>query len=354
MEHYFNTNLGLEEEYQSPLPPHLVPEYREWMCQYLGVMGEVINSQQQDDLHYKTRERLRKSFYGEDMYAFDTISNQQVGFGKEYDYRLLFHTQECWVPGCSGNYFIFQAPLSYDQTRVRYMIVFNVGAYQHIPKVELKRENRKSFLTFLNWLQELNETADEIVLCGHSNGMVAATFTAFLLACLARINEDYFIHQQLVDYRTINEIVPDNDYRRIYLCNNVVNKLVVCGTGGFPLLFRTKEQFDTFYDILQGRYLHVCIGFQYADIIEVDPYIGSRNNLHNFDYHIYTYIDYPVTNEMLVSDAGETYYAGLGHPDRSDTNLKIEYVYNNDMFRFKTFLHNYLLYRRTLTWHFCR
>jgi hypothetical protein len=317
-------------------PPHLVPEYRDWMCMYLGVTGEVIRARKSIRLTEENRTHFRQSYYG-----------KHISTGRLYNYELLYYSSDCWVPGCTGNYFIFRV------TPTRFLIVFNIGHRRKIFKLE---ESKSKWIAIRNFLQRISEIvqmgAEEILLCGHSNGMASATFNAFLLICLARPDiGEYFINQGIIDPLFLENY---QEFTEWFKLNNIEDKLVVCGTSGFPVLFRTEEQFQVFYQAIRERYLHIGLATHSPEGLTMDTYmapvdpprsiweslfssriIDPSEMLHNFYYHIYAY-----PSIRAIKNVSKSYYAGLGYPE-------IEYLGDLD-------LHEFELCRTTLAWYFCQ
>jgi hypothetical protein len=301
---------------------------------YLGVTGEVIRARKSTQLSDENRAHFRQSYYGKHILA-----------GYSYLYELIYYSNDCWVPGCTGNYFIFRV------TPTRFLIVFNIGHRRKIFKLE---ETKSKWTAIRNFLQRISEIvqmgAEEIILCGHSNGMASATFNAFLLVCLARPDiSDYFINQGIIDPVFLEHYQDFTDW-----FTGLENKLIVCGTAGFPVLFRLEEQFQVFYQAIGERYLHIGLATHSPEgliadtfMAPVDPprslwenlfsskLIDPSERLHNFYYHLYAY-----PSIRAIKDVSKSYYAGLAYPG-------IEYLGDPD-------LHEFELCRTTLAWHFCR
>jgi len=338
MEQYINFNLSLEPT-DYIFPPHLVPEYRDWICRYLGVMGEIIKIYKETDLSEKSKKRLQQSFYGKEMHVYE--DEELYGFGREYEYELYHYSSDCWTPGCSGNYFIFRT------SDTQYMVVFNIGDRRPIKMVKLSERQENAFRDFLKHIHDIILLgAEEIVLCGHSNGMSSAIFTTFLLTFISRFatNEDtindYFIQQGLIDDSIFNVMPEFKDLGWIF---GLEQKLVVCGTAGFPILFQNREQFNIFCQSIGNRYLHIGLGYHYGkNDIQMDPFMRDQDELdiYNFDYHIYVYSEFPEKG----TSPSYSYYAELGNPERME--LSFEHRYG--------FLHEFELYRKTLALYFCR
>lgn len=342
--------------------PHLIPEHRDWVCRYIGVMGEVIKFNNLTAIE-KQKKRLRRSFYGREMHIFEDEKDENgFSFGRSYEYTLILYEQKCWVPGCGGNYFIFDiSPKSHPDfiPLKKFMVVFNTGGVEFVPNATITyKKERNAFIDFLTNIYDLilNYDADEIVLCGHSNGMSSATFTAFLLIIVSAYIEnndsllDFFYSEGLINKEIFNliDVILEMFGDNLEWLVGIRNKLVVCGTGGFPILFQTFEQFSAFTQEIGGRYIHIGLG--YGNIpIEIDPFMaplterfkGVTCTLYNFIFYIYTYPEHPSN-----LDPRQSYYAGSGDISRPDIFFR-----ERDVSRY---LHEFELYRRTLAWHFCR
>lgn len=278
-------------------PPHTIEFYRNMMCAYLGIMGEVIRNvdeKSKDVLRYaqttKGKTRLSKSFYGKSSEPY-----------LSFTYELVDVSHDCWTPGCAGTYFIFKINPS------EYIIVFNIGHRERIASTELTSNNIQHLIKFVGKiLGLLFSGAEKIVLCGHSNGMVSATFTSVLLMCLS----DYAFAYEFAQRGILkNEIY--NDVYKYYdpsLFFGITDKLCVCGTAGYPILFNEPQLFEYYFNALKGRYLHIGLGLKDHLNLPVELWVDyhmrpqsrepifvfggmykSATPIHNYMYHIYSY-----------------------------------------------------------------
>lgn len=344
-------------------PPHTIDVYRNMMCAYLGIMGEVIHNideRSKDILQYAQtstgKSRLSKSFYGQNKTEFEL---------KMFTYELIDVSHECWTPGCSGTYFIFRI------NPLEYMVVFNIGYRERIASTELSKRNLNHLVKFIGkFLGLLFNGAQKVLLCGHSNGMVSATFTSVILMCLA----DPMFASELAE----SGVLTNDIYHSIYgqydpsLFFGITEKICVCGTGGYPILFDRPELFDYYFKMLNGRYLHIGLGLKQLVMGKMDLWVdwhmrphnrqhiiggiyGTATALHNHLYHVYSYpYGYFLDTVRIKKSIFQSKYDG--HINRAEPSL-VEYEGINAATSFfedyEYELHMFNFYRVLLTPVFC-
>jgi hypothetical protein len=174
-----------------------------------------------------------------------------------------------------------QYPIHVIKKNKTIFICFDVGFRDYEP---LSSINFGNFLdTFDEILPEL-KLANQIVLCGHSNGMASATITAFLLLYLS--DDDYMINNQ-ISGEELKILDKDRDNYKFLKDKSIF----VVGTGGFPVLFDTSEKFKLFYNKLNGRYLHILSGFKHKNKYFIDNHAREMGILENFKFGYY-YTEY--------------------------------------------------------------
>jgi len=141
------------------------------------------------------------------------------------------------------------------------------------------------FEEFLEFLQKIiiDHTISQIILSGHSNGMVSATITAFLLLSI--------VHN---DYREASSKIIGSWDEKIQEWSaryTIPLSMFVVGTGGSPCLFTSQSEFKDFYNQLHGRYVHVVSGaiIPIGDqgIPYLDYYSSPIYDLHLYKYGVY-------------------------------------------------------------------
>ena len=128
----------------------------------------------------------------------------------------------------------------------------------------------------------------KIILCGHSNGMVVATFLAYILLILS-VGDD--ILQMLPKHHNVNKfinnintyILENNNINNEYdsdfsgkisgdilnfksLKNTIQNNIYICGTAGYPILWTTIEEFNIFNEFYKTKYIHIISAFNKYNI----------------------------------------------------------------------------------------
>ncbi len=146
----------------------------------------------------------------------------------------------------------------------------------------------------MNFMEEITTLlcdSDQIILCGHSNGMAAATLTSIIFLCF--MNLEYLMNPLNIDMfdnfrEKIIEKLPIYDFLS-------TKSLFVVGSGGFPLLFN-NEQFELYYKFIKGIYIHIVNGIfnettnkYYIDYF-TRPYIDLENKKYGIYYYKYPFV----------------------------------------------------------------
>lgn len=344
-------------------PPHLIEFYQNIMCVYLGIMGEVIHNIDENPrtiLKYAQtsagKSRLSQSFYGQ---------HTRVNPPKSFTYELIDVSDECWTPGCSGTYFIFRV------SPTEYAVVFNVGHRERIANTELTEPYVEYFIKFVGkFLGLIASGAERVLFCGHSNGMVSATLTSFMLMCLS----DATFASEFADSGIMTHSLYANVYQQYdpSLFFGITDSLCVCGTGAYPILFSEPEMFNYYFQTLNGRYLHVGLGLKQEILNQVDLWVDyymrphdterrwggffiPSTPLYNFLYHVYSYPYGYFLDTVRIKKFYRLDYTG--HINRADPDL-VEYeginagtgFFEND---YESELHMFNFYRVLLSNLFC-
>ena len=238
-------------------PPHEVPLYRRMMQLYLGIIPKVIASgghlRNETGQNIKSTDAItiiRTATQKKDTWD---LCGKTVTITAVYKDLMYFPNSlniTCFTPGCGNNY---TNNVHTFQIGTEIIVCFGVGSTDsNMIIVDMP-------IMFQKWLDQLliilnTNRINRILLCGHSNGMSAATIVAFILL--------YIKDQQII--RLFPEIYEHNKELFNYL-DSIRKKwtilknieLFVVGTAGFPVLFSTQEQFNLFYEMMGGRYLHI-------------------------------------------------------------------------------------------------
>jgi hypothetical protein len=158
---------------------------------------------------------------------------------------------------------------------------------------------------FQTWLDQLlkilnTNTINRIILCGHSNGMSSATIVAFMLL--------YIKNKKLIKlfpkiYKNNKEVFDylDSIRNKWDKLNNI--ELFVVGTAGFPVLFSTQKQFNLFYKMLSGRYLHIVMSRKpYSNVQELYDMCGFSRKFNRIDQYI-SIINTNVYRELAIKNS---------------------------------------------------
>ena len=177
---------------------------------------------------------------------------EDVNF-EEFKTDLLYYpisqSVPCFIPGCGGI-----RPVNIFTLDKLAIICFGIGVIENTYPVIITNVNL--FLIWLETIRDIVINCNQILLCGHSNGMNAATICTFILLYLknnsfmSEFTEFVELNKEL--FTELNKIKD----KWVFLENI---ELFIIGTGGFPCLFTNENQFKIFYDLLDGKYLHIVL-----------------------------------------------------------------------------------------------
>jgi hypothetical protein len=266
--------------------PHTIPLYRRMMQLYLGIIPKVIAS----------RGKLRNK-NGDNINSTDPITEirttsqkkdiwelcgRMVTITAEYKDLMYFPNSlniSCFIPGCDKRI----NSVHTFQIGNEIIVCFDVGSIHIDPDII---SEPKMFETWLDQLLIILTTTqiNRIILCGHSNGMSSATIVAFLLLYIKNkeiiklLSTIYQFNKNVFDYL-------DTIRSKWNILENI--QLFVVGTAGFPVLFSTQEQFNLFYKMIYGRYLHIVMSRKpYANIQELYDMCGFDPKFNRIDQNI--------------------------------------------------------------------
>lgn len=265
------------------------------------------------------------------------------------------------------------SPRFYDKT-------LEIDEYIYVDKTLYKPRYNEliSILSKIRAFLESNKY-EKIILCGHSNGIVVATFLAYILLILS---VDDNILQTLPKHHNVGKFITNiNNYilenNKVYnqdtkelsgkisseilnfkLLRNVIqNKIYICGTGGYPILWTKVEEFNIFNNFYKYKYIHIISAFhkynmqiydtmayynkfQYiyekvhnvlsdTTIIDKKPEIQKLYNLKNINYTYYNFgsiifnlVNHNKINCFLIDNI----FDKLKNIDIYNTKTNINYV----------------------------
>jgi len=278
--------------YYDITPPHLHNFYKNIVIDYIGIEGSVIyltdlfKSVDQELFTRKFNKIINKntktmnSYYGdltEDIKICNSynLSLQTIDKNTNRVYNYL-GSIDCFFNGCSNKQIYL-----FNRDDELY-ICFSTGEIQpdqHNTNINIMFNN--------NLIKNHIKSAkyNKINLFGHSNGMCAAQYTSFILF----INSDDDIYQY---YEKRNYPVKKISSLNSEWCKIILNKLIVCGSGGYPYLFTSESDFIKYYNSLGGRYIHIASNLKIRDKT-IDNYVRSyydenSNTIYkNYKYFVY-------------------------------------------------------------------
>lgn len=142
----------------------------------------------------------------------------------------------------------------------------------------------------LNGIKDDLSTSTQIVFIGHSNGMASSILTAFLFCCIKSrdLLDKYMSYFDQRTHSFLHNLILNEEglYESIKRCT-----LYVVGTGGFPVLFESKQEFKDFFNEMKGRYVHIVDGYHEKGTQKIlaDYYASSIISLVNIKFGLYFY-----------------------------------------------------------------
>ena len=174
-------------------------------------------------------------------------------------------------------------------------ILSNIGMVELIQQIHVDM-----FIEIISILSKYSKYKF-IYLFGHSRGFVMNTIISFVMICYSNItNYNYFKNR---NYFEGNIEILYNFVRTRTLTINNTESINVCGTGGFPVLFKNIDDFKIYYDAIDGRYLHIISSLlQEPNISYVDSIVYK--GLINYKYFIYSTNLYSINLSKLICYEG--------------------------------------------------
>jgi hypothetical protein len=181
-------------------------------------------------------------------------------------------------------------PMFYDTTQ-------ELDDYIYTDKIDYTNQTNSRYkprynelITLLSKLKSFIESNKykKFILCGHSNGIVVATFISYVLLILSA---DDNLLNQLPKHHNVNKFIKNINHsivenNTIYnenttelsgkiskdiinfksLKNSIQNNIYICGTAGYPILWTKVEEFNIFNSFYKNKYIHIISGFNKYNI----------------------------------------------------------------------------------------
>lgn len=102
---------------------------------------------------------------------------------------------------------------------------------------------------------------------------------------------------------------------------NIKDKIYICGTAGFPILWKIREDFDLFNDFYKNKYIHIISG-------------KLKNNKQTYDDYAY----YNLYNDELRQI--EALYSGMKQEEMNEAKFKIKQKIPSTYYNFGSIIFN--------------
>lgn len=151
-----------------------------------------------------------------------------------------------------------------------------------------------------------NNIYSKIILSGHSNGMSAATMFAYILYILTlpdeeikllpkEQNAEMFINPTPIANPNFKPNKPIPLLSPLPKCidikDKIKDKIYICGTAGFPCLFKNRKEFDKFNNFYKNKYIHIISGLKNLDGQIYDNIACENSPVKNFGSIIFNMYD---------------------------------------------------------------
>jgi hypothetical protein len=286
--------------YENTTPFHEIPMYRTLLAHHISLLVRIIPCQYNNN-YEKLEQPFNGSFIKENeidkkRFPYQLPNGNVITFPiKEQSiYFTLVFKQPCFFYNCNlsdkniQNMFCVKHELTIFLVFLPAKIeddIHNLSFYYTRTYEQYRTFDITNLKLFFANLRQILPNCSQIVLNGQSNGFAAATCVSFLLLCIksTTFREK---HKSLLGPTIIDELFVGNELEEFHAL--LQDKTIfVAGTGGFPVLFSTLEQFKDYYNELQGRYVHVLSGIVKAESIFIDNFASPLSNLYNYKFGIY-------------------------------------------------------------------
>jgi hypothetical protein len=264
---------------------------------YLGIMPKIIAASTGTNNGTITHNQDKKitttykKFYNEDIRIY--IEPLKLDY-------IDSNTYFCFTPGCTTD----KHGVHIFSVNNRLIIAFSTGKTSNEDSLIIK-DQKQNFYKWIEYIIRIinDQKIDNILLCGHSNGMSSATIITFLLLYLQellkfnnnqtnKITEfkntfnKYFSKDAKQHDIFINLSLIATKYKHSKIINT---QLYLVGTAGFPVIFDALDQYQFFYDLLNKNYLHIglCNDKNQIDGFMQKILVNGSHYYNNWEFSIY-------------------------------------------------------------------
>lgn len=299
--------------YDNIILPHNIPMYKEMVRLYLSlfIKFEGFNKAtygiiDKDNNHITYNPEIARTYQ---IYSSDTSSIIKRMFEKNYPpfylndendgiletfslenlkYQFEFIPNslimDCFFTGCNKGIHP-KSKIMICRNKDLLICGFSVGkTYKQSDPIN-NIDNIKQFLQFIKTIITSEKKVKQLLLLGHSNGMNAATFTAFILQYIKNKDTYQANYPDLISKlpTLLDEITPEilDELNKI--------EIFIVGSGGSPMLFKTEDEFKFFYNSLGGKYLHISSGRNPLFYYKIMPEIPKREDRIYIDHFLKEY-----------------------------------------------------------------
>ena len=174
----------------------------------------------------------------------------------------------CFFTGCKSDITVLEVSVNDNF----YIYIYSaIGDLKHHLDNSILSYNNGNLGIFLKEIIKyyLSKKYKKIVFCGHSNGMSSSVYISYVLSIITSyanpddVGSDLILTKKNVEENMIKYLnVPKiTDLYKGHV-DLIRSKTFVCGTGGFPIIFRTQDEFNNYYSYINGSYVHIVKGIK--------------------------------------------------------------------------------------------
>ena len=221
----------------------------------------------------------------------------------------------------------------------------------------------------------------KILLCGHSNGATTSLYFAYVLLILSSNEKILNLlpkHHKVFEF--INNIktfmltskykddllINSNDILNLNKINNLIrNNIYICGTGGYPILWKNYSEINIFNKFYKQKYLHIISGYNNNNFNYIDNrtyYSLSRyiqlniKNINEDKYINKKEKDKKIKEQYKIKNLNKTYfnYGSIIFTKNKENNIhcykidnivkQLDIITKNNIISKNIFDKNYYLY----------
>ena len=262
-------------EYDNIKPPHEIPMYYVMTQIYLGLAPKFVEPR---NTPQDLKKNVTTSIHNNNCSQLPNNNSYKCTFNicdstREFtitkkDFFLnTYH--DCFIKGCGDNMTLLE--------HENLLVIFSPVGVVVKNDSFLKDEEESTINLLFKLIDYIKERGKkQILLCGHSNGFTSSVKLSYILLILSgKIRNFTNVVGFTGRFARRLSVYRSNNFQSYF--KNI--DIFVVGTGGFPVLFSSEVGFKEYYELMNGRYLHLVSGFS-KNYVEQE-FSKSKNDIFN-------------------------------------------------------------------------